>query len=85
MNKIYCVVVDSVYDYDESVTVVAAFPYLEYALERMRNEWKQFLKEDVANKMDERDEGRMYCDAWQDGWASCYHHYIRVVEVDFHE
>ena len=85
MKKIYCVVVDSVRDYEESITIVAAFTKLEPALERMRNEWEQFLEEDVADIMDERKEGRMHCDAWEDGWSSHYHHYIMVKEVDLHK
>ena len=83
--KIYVVVKDVVFDYDSDIAVVAAFPYKEDAIKRMKNEWEEFLKEDWSEMCDERDEGRVYCDAWQDGWASCYHFYVRVEEVEYYE
>ena len=85
MNTIYCVVVNSTYDYDEEHRIVAAFPYLEYALERMKNEWKQFLKEDWSDKMNIKEECDHICHAWQEGWWSRYHFEVYVEEVGYHE
>lgn len=82
--KVYVIIMDEVYGFENYVHTPEAYLNKETALKAL-DDWKDDLKADYADELEDGwvyEDGEMYCEVYEDGNYSENHYTIYLKEVE---